>query len=193
MKRRLERIPNFITKEEQEELIAWIEKGLENKSLVAGMSRGDYGYQFRKTTRLNKKKVNFPKVAYAIQQRILDSFNWTTKCQIEPILNAGQECGMIAVATFDGGDTYKHRDPKLSPGKSATRFNIILQKPESGGELYVEGENCACDERELHCYNVTDSTHWVTEVHGDTPRYIWIFGMNVPHSEWESGQIYKKT
>ena len=99
---------------------------------------------------------------------------------------------MVAVATFIGGDTYKHRDPKLISGRSATRCNIVLQKPESGGELYVEGINFACDERELHCYNVTDNTHWVTETQGNKPRYLWIFGMCAPRIEWEDGHIKRK-
>jgi hypothetical protein len=183
---RLERIPNFITEAERKELIAWMDDGIENGVLVAGFSRGEFGYTGRKTTRLNPGSTEFPKIAFDIQKRLLDSFEWTDKSMIEP-LDGG---GMVAVVTYPGGDTYKHKDPKIL--SSAVRFNIILQKPVSGGELYVEGQNFSCDERELHCYNVTENEHWVTEVGGDITRYLWIFGMSIPYKDWEDGHIKRK-
>lgn len=183
---RLTRIPEFITEEERLELVSWMDKGIEDGILVKGLSRGQYGYKDRLTTRLNPDKITYPKVAFDIQRRILESFELTENCYIEPLGNGG----MICVAIYPGGDTYKHKDPKLYG--SAVRFNIILQKPEAGGELYVEGENFACEERELHCYNVTKNQHWVTEVEGDTPRYIWIFGMSIPHKDWEDGHVKRK-
>ena len=177
---RLERIPNFITEAERLELIDWMDKGVEDGVLSAGYSKGKFDYINRVTTRLSKKKVSYPKIAFDIQQRIIDAFEWTKYSKIEGISD-GQ--GMICVITYPGGDTYKHKDPKLAG--SAVRLNIVLQKPEAGGELHVEGENFACEERELHAYNVTENDHWVTEVEGDTPRYIWIFGMSVPLKDWE--------
>jgi hypothetical protein len=182
---RLERLPDFITEAERKELIAWMEDSIEKGVLSAGLSRGKGGYTGRKTTRFNPNP-KFPKVAFDIQKRLINSFEWTDKAMIEPIAGGG----MIAVVTYPGGDTYKHRDPKILG--SSVRFNIILQKPTSGGELYVEGQNFSGDERELHCYNVTENEHWVTEVGGDIPRYLWIFGMIMPYKDWEDGHIKRK-
>jgi len=198
MKPRLERIPEFISKEEQKTLIDWIDEKLSKGEIPFGYTydrviRNHIINKKRRTTRVSEKPIDFPQVAYDTQKRLLDTFEWTDNCRIEPICNGNKESGMIVIATFPGGDTHKHRDSKVILGRSATRFNIILQKPESGGELYVEGENFACDERELHCYNVTDNTHWVTEVQGDKPRYIWIFGMSIPQSDWENGKVSRKT
>jgi len=184
---RLEKIPNFISKEERKQLIDWMDKAIEDNIMVAGLSRGKLGYSKRKTTRIYDGRPNYPEVAYKIQKRLIDKFEWTNKCFIEPM---PKKDGMLAVITYPGGDTYKHRDPKMVG--SAVRFNIILQKPESGGELYVEGENFDSEEGELHCYNVTEQTHWVTEVEGSKPRYLWIFGMSVPYSDWEDGKVKQK-
>jgi len=177
---RFERLPNFITEEEKFELIKWIDSNVDNDEYFS-----DSRYTKRRTTRFVKTKVPFPQVAFDIQQRIIGTFEWTDKCSVELI---GQGTGMIAIKIFPGDEgTFEHMDPKLL-GRSSTRFNIVLQKP-VGGELLVEGISRGCDERELHAYNVTETNHEMSPMEGDIPRYLWIFGMHVPHKEWEDGTI----
>lgn len=193
--RRFERIPNFITRDEADELIAWIDTAIEDGYLTDAPLKSVGGYDSRLTSRNYDGDVPFPQVAYDIRQRILDTFEWTPISKIEPI-NQGK--GVMAIITRPGGDTKPHYDPLFrNPDNPqdfmpAVRFNIILQNAEKGGELYVEGENRACDELELHAYNVTRLKHWVTKVEGEKPRYIFLFGMLIPNDDWEFKKVRKK-
>ena len=89
---------------------------------------------------------------------------------------------MIAVKTFDGGDTYRHTDPK-EMGHQVT-MNVLLKKSDSGGVLHILDEEVSLSERELHCYLATKHEHFVTPCKGQT-RYMWIFRFNDNHEEWE--------
>jgi len=173
---RLDRYEDFITEEERLSLIDWMDN---SGKLVPGLSRGEFGYSSRKTTRLNEETILFPKEAYAIQKRIMDLYGFRGG-DVERVAKGS---GMISVVTYPGGDTYKHTDPILG-NKHAMRANIILQNAEEGGELYVAGEHISLKEKELHCYCATKHEHWVTEVKGDKTRYIWIFGFEVDGSLW---------
>ena len=174
---RIDKHPEFITEEERLALIDWMDN---SGYLVKGFSRGEYDYELRYNTRLHRGLVVFPKVAYDIQKRIMELYGFKT----EDIDRAREGSGMVAVKTFVGGDTHKHTDHTNSGGH-AVRLNVLLQKPDKGGVLHIEGERVDLEERELHGYMATAHEHWVTEVEGDNPRHIWIFGFEIDKDNWE--------
>ena len=57
------------------------------------------------------------------------------------------------------------------------------------GQVYVENNKIDIEVGELHCYLASDYEHYVTEVKGETPRILWMFGAYVPKEDWESGKI----
>jgi hypothetical protein len=65
----------------------------------------------------------------------------------------------------------------------------MTRKVDAGGVLYLEGQPVDIEVGELHCYLASDFSHQVTEVKGETPRVLWMFGAYVPSQDWESGAI----
>ena len=184
---RRESFKNFITEEERQAIVDWFDN---SKSFKEGLSRGEWGYKGRQTTR-QQKDVDFPPLVFELMERAFSKFKFTEACVPQPL-----PCGkpIIAVKTFNGGDTYSHRDPTSIDGMAVLRLNVIVQKPENGGVLHVMDENgkvieWETDEGELHCYEVTQHTHAVTKTIGDKPRYILIFSMQVPYADWEQYRI----
>lgn len=187
---RRESFKDFITEEERLSLVEWFDN---SKSFKEGLSRGEWGYKERETTR-QQTKVDFPPLVFELMERAFGLFEWTSKCTPQPI-----SCGypIIAVKTFEGGDTYSHRDPTSIEGMAVVRLNMIVQKPDNGGVLHVMDENknvieWETEEKELHCYEVTQHTHAVTKVKGNIPRYILLFSMQVPYEDWENNLITNK-
>ncbi len=201
---RFDSYPDFISEEERLELIAWIDENVRKGVLKRGLHtstlkewNGDTEERNapvctdkRLTTRTNDDEFDFPQIAYDIQQRIIKDFAFTKNCYIETGGNAKND-GMIAIVTKPGGKTYKHIDP-MHNELHAVRFNVLLQEPEDGGELFIEGVKYEIKERELHAYMATRYKHWVTEVKGDKSRYIWLFGFHVPKKDWEDFKIKRR-
>jgi hypothetical protein len=184
---RREAFKDFMTESERLDLVAWFEG---STAFTPGLSRGEWGYEGRSTTR-QQKVVDFPPIVKELNRRAFELFKFTPNCTPQSL-----PCGepVIAVKTFKGGDTYSHRDPTGIVGMAVLRMNIIVQKSESGGILHVQDEGDIVipwdtDECELHCYEVTQHTHAVSEVKGDTDRFILIFSMQVPYDDWENGRI----
>lgn len=195
---RLERIPNFITEAERLELIDWIDTNIENKTNFARSNVGPNSNRY--STRPVIGKVPFPQVAFDIQKRILDAFDWADDSFIEKKLGGGQGMVAMRVDPGDGGN-----DPHIDDetGRYACiRCNIVLQKG-NGGELhlgedrrytsfYDEAPCVKVDERELHCYAASEFPHGITGLKDGDSRYAWLFGINLKLDEWESGRIIKK-
>jgi hypothetical protein len=186
---RREAFKDFISEDERIELVKWFES---SKSFDPGLSRRKLGYKFRETTR-QQTIVDFPELVYKLKERAFKLFNFTDKCVPQPL-----PCGhpVIAVKTFEGGDTYSHRDPTSLDTLAVLRMNVVVQKAESGGILHVMDEGGTViewdtDECELHCYEVSKHTHAVTKVKGNKSRYILIFSMQVPYDDWEQKRITK--
>jgi hypothetical protein len=188
---RRESIKGFVTEAEQQAIKQWFDESLvSGKWLYPGLSRGQWGYEVRKTTR-QQTQVKFPKEMYAIRDRLLKRLKLTNNCKLEATV---QGDGMIAVATMAGGDTYAHKDPSPVPGHTVIRFNCVIQAAQEGGVLHVVDETGTdiewqLEEREMHLYNVHDFTHYVTEVKGDRPRYIILMSITCPSDDWEKGII----
>lgn len=184
--RRVE-VENFLSDCEVEEACKWFGNALVNKEDI--FHRGE-GSGLRKSTR-GKAYANFPDVFLKIQERVINSFMMPPGYIIEPTVNG---LGIIAVATEPGGYTPAHKDFRPIPGKSVIRFNVILQKPKGGGVLHVEDESGRIIKWDtpvgsLHCYNVTEYTHYVTRTEDWPARYIYLTSIVCDAQDWESGKI----
>ena len=160
----------------------WVDKGVKNKWLDVGISRGLFGYTKRVTSRLYGNRFEYPQIVLGISNRIrkfcgVDSYS---------LIKGHGRDGVVVSCTFPGGDVYKHQDPKEN-GLSALRCNVMTRKADAGGKLYVGGEHIDIEVGELHCYLASDFEHYVTEVEGDTSRVLWMFGAYVPKEDWENG------
>jgi len=161
----VKRIPNFIDEKEKNLLIDWIES---NKHRFFDANMGGS----RVTTRYFSH-VPFPMVAHEIRKRIVKVLS------IDDMDRPPFAGGMVASYAPVGDSCYSHIDPIWHEGKSTLHCNIILQKPTSGGILYIQGEEFIVDESELFCYLVSDYSHGVSEIQGDKARLLWVFGFCV--------------
>lgn len=175
---RFDLIENFISEEERLQLVKWFNDNLDNRAVFrlgvdAKSKVRDYPY--RLTTR-GVRNVPYPFVAYKIFERIMKAY-------------AGEAEGMIAVATLPKGDTFNHVDPmRGTDGRHSLTLNVLVQGPESGGELTLDGEVRRVEERDLTVWCPTLYKHSVSRVEGSRNRYMWIFRLLVDDiAKWEVG------
>jgi hypothetical protein len=181
---RIERHKNFLSLEECAALNAWVDEGVQNKWLDVGISGNDSQYAKRLTNRMYGRRFEYP-------QFVLSTANKIRKfCGVDayPIIEGHGQHGVVVSCTFDGGDVYPHKDPRQW-NFSALRCNVMTRAAYAGAELYVGGQLVDIEVGELHCYLASEFEHRVTEVQGNTPRVLWMFGAAVPAEDWESGKI----
>jgi hypothetical protein len=182
---RVEIYPNFATQEELYALNEWAKLGVANNWLDAGITNFANITFKRLTSRLYGHRFNYPKEVLQLSEKIrkfvgVDSY---------PLITGHGRDGVVVSYTYPGGDVYKHRDPKSIEGLATLRCNILTQKADAGGVLYVDGQQISIEVGDLHCYLVSEHEHWATEVEGSTPRIMWMFGAHVPADDWNSGRI----
>lgn len=180
---RLEITPNFLSQDECDVLNAWVYEGVKNKWLDKGICTGK-STDKRLTSRLYGQRFEYPKEVLELSNKIR---NFAGVADYQIIEDHGKN-GVVVSYTKSSGDVYKHKDPKHS-GMSALRCNIMTQAAEYGAELFVNNEKVAIKAGDLHCYLASDFEHYVTEVKGNTPRILWMFGAYVPKEDWENGKI----
>lgn len=159
-------IPNFVSDAECLVLSEWI---LQNHQTFTDARMGGK----RKTTRYLSDNVDFPETALDIRVRIKEYL------QLEDMVRPPFINGMVASYAETGDTCYEHIDPVWCEGHHTMHCNVIIQKPESGGNVVIEGKEYDMPKGDLICYYVSDLKHKVTEVYGDTPRLMWIFGFCV--------------
>jgi hypothetical protein len=180
---RLEITSNFITLEECFLLNSWVYEGVDKKWLDNGVCKNVITNK-RLTSRFYGNRFEYPQKIMDIAKKVR-SFVGVSNY---PIINGHGKNGVVVSYTKPGGDVYKHQDPK-ERGMSALRCNIITQAAEEGAELFVGGNKVDVKSGDLHCYLASDFEHYVTEVKGNTPRILWMFGAYVPQEDWENGVI----
>ena len=82
----------------------------------------------------------------------------------------------------DGGSVHPHRDNRFME-RHGIRLNVMLRKPSSGGEPILDGQSFTVEEGDCWLNPSTIRIHSCTPVHGDRPRNIISFGLQVPQSE----------
>jgi len=180
---RLEITPNFITQEECALLNAWAYEGVVKKWLDVSISSGKLTNK-RLTSRLYGDRFEYPKEVIELSTKIRSFVGISDYSIIKEHGNSG----VVVSFSKPGSDVYKHKDPKEA-GLSALRCNIITQAADEGAELFVDENKIDIKAGDLHCYLASDFEHYVTEVKGDTPRILWMFGAYVPQEDWENGVI----
>jgi hypothetical protein len=181
---RIEVIPNFATNDEIKELNDWAELGVINRWLDVGISKRNV-IDKRVTSRFYPNRYHYPEVALSLSKRVRKHVG----IDLYPLIEGHGRDGIVVSYTYPGDDVYSHKDPKSIDGMDTLRCNILTQKSDSGGILFVEGHKIDIEVGDLHCYLVSEHEHWATEVEGNTPRIMWMFGAHVPAEDWNSGKI----
>ena len=180
---RLEITKNFISPKECEILNSWVHQGISKKWLDTGISVGKKESN-RLTSRMYSNRYEYPLKAIEISEKIRNFVGVSNY----PIISDHGKNGIVVSCTMPKGDVHKHKDPKLNK-MSALRCNIITQSAENGAELFVNKQKVNVEVGDLHCYLASDFEHYVTEVKGNKPRILWMFGAYVPKNDWEDGKI----
>lgn len=182
---RLEITHNFLSKEECDLLNSWVYEGVKNKWLDSGICTGKPTNK-RLTSRMYSDRYEYSKFAKEVSNKVRNF------CGINSyqIIDGHGKNGIVVSYTKPEGDVYKHKDQKqFLTNLSALRCNIMTQEADAGAELYVGGQKVEVRKGDLHCYLASDFEHYVTEVKGNTPRILWMFGAYVPKDDWENGKI----
>lgn len=175
---------NFITLDECKKLSDIALRGVEEGWVGPGLSRGRFGYNKRFTSRMHMGNKKYPELVIDISNRICKFMG----IQHYPlILGHGSE-GVVVSVTYPGGDVYSHRDPRSEKGYATYRCNIMTQAADEGAELYVDDELVDINVGDLHCYYASEQTHYVTEVKGQTPRILWMFGAHRTYQDFVMDQ-----
>lgn len=181
---RVEVIPNFVTQEEITALNEWAEEGVKNKWLDKGRTNGGVT-PMRLTSRLYPDRYEYPQFVKDLSKKIR-SFVGVDGYSV--VYGHGRD-GVVVSYTLPGGDVFKHKDPAITEGLAILRCNIVTQKADTGGELYVGDALVNVGVGDLHCYLASEHEHFVTTVEGNTPRILWMFGAHVPADDWNSRKI----
>ena len=159
-------IPNFVSSNECAELTSWINSNHNN--FVDARMGG-----IRKTTRYIKDGIKFPQIALEIRERLKNHLD------LEDMIRPPFAKGMVASYAEPGDTCYEHIDPVWCEGHYTMHCNVIVQKPESGGNVVIEGQEFDMPEGDIICYYVSNLKHSVTEVMGSKNRLMWIFAFCV--------------
>jgi hypothetical protein len=159
-------IPNFVSYNECAELTSWINSNHHN--FVNANMGGN-----RKTTRYIDDDIDFPKTALEIRERLKNHLD------LEDMIRPPFTKGMVASYAEPGDTCYEHTDPIWFEGHHTLHCNVIVQKPEGGGNVVIEGQEFDMPEGNIICYYVSDLKHSVTEVIGSKNRLMWIFAFCV--------------
>lgn len=182
---RLEIVRGFLSQNECDELNRWTMLAVENKWFDEGISFGERTNS-RLTSRMSGHRFVYPEIVAKIFYRIRQLYGISDA----PLIEGHGRSGVVVSCTFDGGDTYEHKDPRSAGGLATLRCNVLTQKPKAGGVLHLEGKSVALDAVDLHCYLVSEHRHYVDATRGDAPRIMWMFGAHVPAEDWNSGKIH---
>lgn len=173
-------IKKFISNQEIDLLNLWSINNFEkNRHQYHDPHMDDYHEETRFTTRLgnsedhSKKEyqINYPQVAFDIQDRIIDLFRMDGVKTPPSYFN-----GIVNGIGFENGSICKHVDPTYYEGTETMHCNIITQKAESGGVTIIENVEYDIDEGDLLCYIVSKQYHEVTQTTGKRNRILWVFG-----------------
>ena len=182
---RIEVAKAFLSPEECNLLNQWVNVGVVSGWLDKGVDRHAVFTDNRLTSRMYGGRFTTPPAILKISEKIrrfvgVDAY---------PLAVGHGKDGVVVSCTFPGGDVYKHVDPPSYQELATLRCNVMTQKSEVGGILHVDDMPVPLDVGDLHCYLVTEHSHHVTTVGGDTPRILWMFGACIPKEDWNSNRI----
>ena len=86
-----------------------------------------------------------------------------------------KEFGALISYSHEGHKVQPHTDPN-PPGRIHTRFNILINKPEKGGEAIIDGKTISTEENELWVCVAGKYVHSSTVIEGSKPRILLSYG-----------------
>lgn len=167
-------IKNFLTKEECASLNEITLQGIKDGWVGDGIQDYKSGYKLRLTSRIYDPQ--YPQFVYSMADKVRKAAG----VDQYPIIDGHGSGGVVTSITYCGGSVYAHKDPRAADGTPTYRCNVLTQANEDGAELYVNGQKIDIGVGDLHCYAVSELTHYATEAKGPTPRIMWMFGAHVP-------------
>lgn len=178
---------SFLDEKTCQVMNAWVVSGVKNNWLDVGvrldvdMGRGsEWADKGRLTTRIYGHRFDYPDVVHEVFDRITDELRLHG---VPKSVVGGGKDGMVVTYTLPGGGVCPHKDP-MEGDSHVLRCNVMTQAADAGAELFVEGEKINIGVGDLHCYLPSDVEHYVTEVGGDTPRIMWMFGYQMSKEQW---------
>tara|TARA_Y100001963_G_scaffold70707_1_gene98378 strand:+ start:232 stop:837 length:606 start_codon:yes stop_codon:yes gene_type:complete len=133
----------------------------------------DTHFSTRLCTARNKDHLfEYPEECYLIQDRLKNKF------KLDKVAPIGKN-GIVTGVGIHGDVICEHRDPQWEEGRFTVHFNLLSQKPLSGGITIVDNCSYNIDVGDMLIYNVQSLKHRVTQVKGDVKRIMWVFGFCV--------------
>lgn len=117
-----------------------------------------------------RERAKFPYVEmFKIYQSILAGVGLPKTQKLD------KEFGALISYSHEGHKVQPHSDPN-PPGFIHTRFNVLISKPEKGGQAIIDGQVLDTKENELWVCAAGKYTHSSVLVEGDKPRVLLSFG-----------------
>lgn len=178
-------VKNFLSPDEIALLNSWAIEGAAKSWLDFGVTTNMVRDNKRLTSRMYSHRYQYPESILSISNKVRKASGVSNY----PIISGHGRNGIVVTYTMPSGNVYKHKDSKAIDGTPTLRCNVLTQKADTGGVLYVDGQEINIEVGDLHCYLVSEHEHWVTETAGNTARIMWMFGAHVPAEDWNNGTI----
>jgi len=143
----------------------------------------------RVTTRYSKEyEFTYPEIVFKIRNNIIHTLNINNiNYRVPPF-----PYGIVNGIAFYGSDIYEHIDPVWYDGTFTLHCNIITMKPESGGIFKYGTYEYNPDVGDLMCYKVSEISHGLSEIKGNTARNLWVFGFSINKEDENLLNFYKE-
>lgn len=115
------------------------------------------------------KKLNAPEECSEIKKIIIKHFSLAGLYEDHFLPDF---CGFIE----DGGKVHRHNDVCPIKGKEFIRVNLMLSKPNSGGEPIINGKIILVNEGDVWLCQASKFQHECVMVKGEKPRIILSYG-----------------
>lgn len=148
-------------------LLNWAEEQLAGGHLTTN-ARGEH----RHYRSYDEADALVPPAFWDIRRRAIAAFSVTDYID-EPLYKCFLGCNT------EGGYVHRHTDVS-PPGKYHIRMNIMLSKPQSGGDPVIGDRKIRIEERDLWCFFPSVMPHESTPVRGDRKRFVISIGILVP-------------
>ena len=116
----------------------------------------------------NNRKFPYVEM-FKIYQSILSHYNLP---KTQPL---DKEFGALISFSEEGHKVQPHTDPN-PPGKIHTRFNVLVNKPEEGGEAIIDGKVIDTKENEVWVCAAGKFVHSSVLIKGSKPRVLLSYG-----------------
>ena len=93
------------------------------------------------------------------------------------------EYGIFISYSEEGHTVHLHKDNCTQENSTLIRFNLLISKPEIGGNPVINNKVIQVEEDEVWVCEASRYYHTTEEVKGNKPRVMISFGYNIPNNE----------